>query len=250
MAKPKPPSRPSPKSAPASKRPEGKPPFVPTQAQRELVQAMSAYGIPQDDIRLLIINSQTKKPLSRDTLAKAFEEEIATGTAKANAQVIGALFKNAVGGNVTAQIYWTKCRAGWREKVEVGMPALPEGAAATPEEARKTLGSWAASHLRRTVRSRRRCRSARRRTATTSTSRNAPSTRPMTAPKWPRRVKRCRTAVTRSRMAKIWLPRFMQSAAATHLTTGSVSTSSPARKRSACRTRSRTTGTPTVHSRR
>lgn len=37
----------------------------------------------------------------------------------ADSQVIGALFRNALNGNVTAQIFWLKNRQGWRDKQEV-----------------------------------------------------------------------------------------------------------------------------------
>ena len=37
------------------------------------------------------------------------------GAIKANAQVAGFLFAAAKGGNVTAQIFWLKARARWKE---------------------------------------------------------------------------------------------------------------------------------------
>jgi hypothetical protein len=37
------------------------------------------------------------------------------GETKANAQVAGFLFNSARGGNVSAQIFWLKTRARWRE---------------------------------------------------------------------------------------------------------------------------------------
>jgi hypothetical protein len=48
-----------------------------------------------------------------------FEEAIAEGNKHADSNVIGALYKNALNGNVTAQIFWLKNRQGWRDKSEV-----------------------------------------------------------------------------------------------------------------------------------
>jgi hypothetical protein len=96
--------------------------FKPTNAQRALVKKLSGYGIPQDSIRALIVNSLTGEPISLPTLHKNFRTEIDRGMVDANQKVIGALYKSAIGGNVTAQIFWAKTRCGYREKVEVGMP--------------------------------------------------------------------------------------------------------------------------------
>ena len=49
------------------------------------------------------------------TLRKHYRDELDLGTAKANAQVAGFLFNSARNGNVTAQIFWLKTRAGWKE---------------------------------------------------------------------------------------------------------------------------------------
>ena len=41
---------------------------------------------------------------------------------KANATISGSLFASAKGGNVTAQIFWLKTRAHWRERLTAGNP--------------------------------------------------------------------------------------------------------------------------------
>ena len=80
----------------------------PDPAQRRQVEAMAAYGIPADDIsRVVAIDAKT--------LRKHYRDELDLGTAKANAQVAGFLFNSARNGNVTAQIFWLKTRAGWKE---------------------------------------------------------------------------------------------------------------------------------------
>jgi hypothetical protein len=49
------------------------------------------------------------------TLRKHYRDELDLGETKANAQVAGFLFNAAKNGNVTAQIFWLKTRAKWRE---------------------------------------------------------------------------------------------------------------------------------------
>ena len=48
-------------------------------------------------------------------LRKHYRDELDLGETKANAQVAGFLFNSARSGNVTAQIFWLKTRARWRE---------------------------------------------------------------------------------------------------------------------------------------
>src|SRR3954471_1411526 len=80
----------------------------PDAAQRRQVEAMAAYGIPADDIsRVLGVDAKT--------LRKHYRDELDLGETKANAQVAGFLFNSARSGNVTAQIFWLKTRAKWRE---------------------------------------------------------------------------------------------------------------------------------------
>jgi hypothetical protein len=85
-----------------------RPAFVVTDAMREKVQYLAGLGVPQDDIAK-IINCAPK------TLRKRFREELDRGVAEANAMVAGYLFNSAKQGNVSAQIFWLKTRAQWRE---------------------------------------------------------------------------------------------------------------------------------------
>src|SRR6185312_1570340 len=80
----------------------------PDPAQRRQVEAMAAYGIPEDDIARVV-------SIDPKTLRKHYREELDLGATKANAQVAGFLFNSARNGNVTAQIFWLKTRAQWRE---------------------------------------------------------------------------------------------------------------------------------------
>jgi hypothetical protein len=80
----------------------------PDPTQRRQVEAMAAYGIPAADIgRSLGVDAKT--------LRKHYRDELDLGATKANAQVAGFLFTAAKSGNVTAQIFWLKTRARWKE---------------------------------------------------------------------------------------------------------------------------------------
>lgn len=98
----------------------GRPPFKPTDAQRKQVEAMAAYGVPEEDIARVV-------DISPHTLRKYFRDELDTAHAKANASVAESLFKQAKSGNVTAQIFWLKCRAGWKDRQLVELSGSVEG---------------------------------------------------------------------------------------------------------------------------
>jgi|KBSMisStaDraftv2_1062788.scaffolds.fasta_scaffold212045_2 hypothetical protein len=80
----------------------------PDPAQRRQVEALAAYGIPEADISGVV-------GIDPKTLRKHYRDELDLGETKANAQVAGFLFSAAKNGNVTAQIFWLKTRAKWRE---------------------------------------------------------------------------------------------------------------------------------------
>jgi hypothetical protein len=80
----------------------------PDPGQRRQVEAMAAYGIPEADIARVI-------DIDPKTLRKHYREELDLAAIKANAQVAGFLFNSARNGNVTAQIFWLKTRARWKE---------------------------------------------------------------------------------------------------------------------------------------
>ena len=80
----------------------------PDPAQRKQVETLAAYGIPEQDISRVV-------GIDPKTLRKHYRDELDLGETKANAQVAGFLFNAARNGNVTAQIFWLKTRAGWKE---------------------------------------------------------------------------------------------------------------------------------------
>lgn len=88
------------------------PVHAPTPEQRAVVKTMSGYGVPQDDIAVVL-------DIDPKTLRKFYRRELDLGVAQANARIGETLFKQAVGGNTTAAIFWAKVRMGWTEKSAV-----------------------------------------------------------------------------------------------------------------------------------
>ncbi len=95
------------------KRQRGGQPFVPTDVERKQVEAMAGYGLYQDQIAVLI-----RDGISKDTLYKYFQHELARGKAKANAKIGQTLYQKAVDGDTTALIWWTKTQMKWRETTQ------------------------------------------------------------------------------------------------------------------------------------
>jgi hypothetical protein len=98
------------------------PAHKPTDQQRATVKAMSAYGIPQEQVaRVLDIDSKT--------LRLHYRDELDLGVIEANAKVAETLFKQGTrDGNTAALIWWTKSRMGWKEtqRVELDETATKE----------------------------------------------------------------------------------------------------------------------------
>lgn len=93
--------------------------FAVTDAVRERVRYLAGVGVRQEDIAK-IIGCDPK------TLRKRLRDELDRGVAEANATISGHLFAAAKSGNITAQIFWLKTRANWRE----GKRDEPRGAGA------------------------------------------------------------------------------------------------------------------------
>lgn len=96
-------------------------PYKITEENRRLVRALSLSGQTDAAIAHLVGCAET-------TIQKYFSEELKEGRKIANAKVVGALFKSAMEGNVSAQIFWCKTRLGWRETAD----AVPQIAAIPP----------------------------------------------------------------------------------------------------------------------
>lgn len=88
----------------------GRMPFEPTDAERKQVEALSGYGLPIEQIAMLI-----RDGIDADTLRKHFSSELVSGKSKANAQIGRTLFQKAMGGDTTAMIWWSKTQMRWSE---------------------------------------------------------------------------------------------------------------------------------------
>jgi hypothetical protein len=91
--------------------------FVVNAAVRDKVRHLAGVGVGQDDIAKII-------GCAPKTLRKRCRDDLDRGVAEANATVSGYLFAAAKAGNVTAQIFWLKTRAHWREKMAPEDPIL------------------------------------------------------------------------------------------------------------------------------
>jgi hypothetical protein len=105
--------------------------FVATDALREKARYLAGLGVPQDDIAKII-------GCAAKTLRRHFRDELDRGVAEANATISGCLFGAAKGGNVTAQIFWLKTRARWREGSAADDP-VPSADAGSNSEVILTL---------------------------------------------------------------------------------------------------------------
>jgi len=84
-----------------------------TSETREAVKAMSAFGLTQEQMA-------TYYDISHDTLHRHYSDELRTSLVDANLLVANKLFRQATDNeNVTAMIFWLKCRAGWKEPEKI-----------------------------------------------------------------------------------------------------------------------------------
>ena len=88
----------------------GRPAFEPTDAERKQVEALSGYGLPIEQIAVLV-----RDGIDTDTLRKHFATELVSGKAKANGQVGKTLFQKVMAGDTTAAIWWSKTQMRWAE---------------------------------------------------------------------------------------------------------------------------------------
>jgi len=87
----------------------GRPPYIKTEDDAKLVEALAIAGVTQSLIAQIV-------KISEPTLRKNFRTQLDTSKARANAIISQALFKKAKDGNVVAQIFWLKTQAGWKER--------------------------------------------------------------------------------------------------------------------------------------
>lgn len=111
----------------------GRPPFAATDEQRDLVAELGGLGIPMHSIAKLVkytTGTGATRPIGLSTLEKHFAPQLAAAMDRKNVQVAQALFRSAMEGNTTAQIFWLKCRARWKE--QPSEVAGPDGAPLLP----------------------------------------------------------------------------------------------------------------------
>lgn len=104
------------------RRGSGRPEFKPTSAQREQVEILVAARLSEQAIADAI-------GIAKMTLRKHFAAELYNGPAR-NAEILVAMFKTALAGNVTAQ-------RAWLQRVEM---TPPRAAREKPEPKPKSLG--------------------------------------------------------------------------------------------------------------
>ena len=86
----------------------GRKPYSANQKDRDIITLMTASGIPQVNIgRCVGIDVKTMK--------KYYKTEMESSADIANAKVAQSLFNQAINGNTSAAIWWTKSRMGWKE---------------------------------------------------------------------------------------------------------------------------------------
>ena len=88
----------------------GRPAFEPTDSERKQVATLSGYGLPIEQIAVLVRNG-----IDSDTLRKHFGVELISGKSKANAMVGQTLYQKATGGDTAAMIWWSKTQMRWAE---------------------------------------------------------------------------------------------------------------------------------------
>lgn len=91
----------------------GRKPWVPTDLER--VEKLAARGLTFDQIAAAL-------GISRDTLYRRkrelrdFSDALEKGRARGISEVANKLFETAMQGNITAIIFFLKCRANWRDQ--------------------------------------------------------------------------------------------------------------------------------------
>jgi len=95
--------------------------FKPTDEDRKMVESLSGYGLPFENIAAMIQGG-----IDNDTLKKYFKPELMQGKAKANAKVGRGLFQKAMDGDTSALIFWAKTQMRWRENNDQETETAPE----------------------------------------------------------------------------------------------------------------------------
>lgn len=106
---------------------------APTAESRRMVAEMTACGMESDDIAYSFNCSPYE-------IEMHYKEELERGTRLISAEVAASMLKNAKAGDVTAQSFWLKQRAGWMPPQKVELTGA-QGGAIQIEERKKTIDS-------------------------------------------------------------------------------------------------------------
>lgn len=85
-----------------------------TDIERAQVEKMAGLGVPLHQIGSLI-----REGIDKDTVIKHFRKELDNGKAKINAKIGLTLYQQAMAGNTSAAIWWTKSQMGWRDQSRI-----------------------------------------------------------------------------------------------------------------------------------
>lgn len=94
---------------------------MPTKEQREFVESSAASQARVQDICALVINPNTGKAVSLQTLYNNFSEELERGHARRNIGVgkflteVASGKRDASGPQISAAIFYAKCHMHWRQ---------------------------------------------------------------------------------------------------------------------------------------
>src|SRR5215510_3991388 len=110
----------------------GRPPFCPTKADRDVVGVMAACGIPQERIRLVVLNPATGKPIEIETLQRAFAYELEAGRAQTDLIFATSLISGLRAADNSKMALYARNRLNWDRQ---GMRVLdmPPAAGDAPE---------------------------------------------------------------------------------------------------------------------
>ena len=110
----------------------GNPPFVPTPADRLMVQILAANGTPQDVICRNIHRQKGDAGIDEKTLRKCFRTELDMGYADTLARMGSTVVREGLKGQGWAAKYWLTTHGGpeWRPTENVHHGLTPEAQAA------------------------------------------------------------------------------------------------------------------------
>ena len=80
-----------------------------------MVKLMSAVGIPEEKMVHAILNPETGRGITPETLRKHFRDELDQGLVQADLKAMSNLLR-LTETSAGAAIFWAKCRLRWKER--------------------------------------------------------------------------------------------------------------------------------------